>query len=321
MRNAFRLMVLALVATPAFIPAQKIKVEDELVNIERDILGADEKMKSLLTAQVAQDKKIEDLRVMLQQQATAASQVSQDMVSLQKSLTAALAAATAEQQTKVSQALVPFGSRVDGVATSVDQLNTTIAAMSDRIARLEGKLKNIDDKVSLINQPAPALPPPAPGASAPPEAPANGVPPGVTKLGVQQDAQGDFIAGKNDLALNELTNYIKWWPTDAWAPTAGTVIGQIYMRTKDYESASQAFQSVIDNYPGINEAQNALYQKGMALALWPGHKTEAVQALRDFVSMYPVNENVRSANEEIKKLTAPSAAQKQNKKAPGAKQP
>ncbi len=312
MRTAFRLMLLALVATPTFFAGQK---KDDILEIQRDVAAVDEKVRHIQAAQTEQDKKIEELRQMLQQSASASAQLTQDMAALQKSLTAALSAAMVDQQGKMSQAVAPLGSRIDGVSTGVDQLNTSFQALNDRIGRLESKIKNIDDKVSLINQPPPALPTPV---SVVPEPPANGAPAGVTRPGLQEDAQRDYQSGNDELAMKELTNYVKWFPMDAWAPTAGYTIGQLYMRGKDYESATEAFQSVIDNYPGNNQAQNALYQKGMAYAAWPGHKADALRTLNDFINMYGVNDNVPNAKAELKKLTTPSASQQKGKGGRGA---
>lgn len=320
MRNALGLMVLALLAAPSFIPAQK---KDELTELQRDIAQVDERVRDMQKSQAAQDKKIEELRGLIQQAATASGQVSTDMLALQKSLNAALTQALADDQNKLSQAVAPMGVRIDGLSTSVDQLNTTIGTMIDRIGKVEGRLKNIDDKVSLINQPPPAAPP-APVAAPAPDTTSNGVaiPAGVTKIGLQQAAEGDYSTGKDSLALSELGDYIKYYGTDAWAPRAGYLMGEIYQRAHDYDSATQAFQAVIDNYPGNNQGQDALFQKGMTLAAWgPSHKADAVQTLNDFIEMYKVNDNVPAARAELRKLTTPSSNLKQGKGRGGAKQP
>jgi TolA-binding protein len=311
MRNALCLMLLALFAIPASSPADK--KDDELAEIQRDVAQVDEEVRGLQKAQAAQAKQLEDLHTLIQQSAAASAQAAQDLAALKTALTTNIANALADQQNKITQSVAPLGSRMDNVSTSVDQLNSTIGAINDRIAALDKKLSNINDKVSTINQPPPA-PPAAPNAVPVPDTTGN-VPPGVSKPGLQEDATRDYTAGNNDMALTELANYVKYWPMDSWTPTAGYLIGMVYKRTKDYDSATQAFQSVIDNYPSNNMAQDALFQKGMALADG-NHKTDAIRTLKEFVEMYPVNDNVPNAKQELNKLTG--AAGKNSSKGRGA---
>ncbi len=300
MRKTLSVIVLALLAGAALAPADKR--DDQLLEIQRDVADVSEKVSNLQKAQAAQVKEIEDLRALVQQAAAAAAKTSQDMEALKTALTNSVNAALADQQAKMSQSItVPLGSRIDGLSTTVDQLNTSFAAMSDRITKLDKELGAINDKVSLLNAPAPAAPPPPDGAAG------NGVPPGVNKLGLQQAAQSDILSSNDEQALKELASYINYWPMDAFAPTAGYQIGMIYLNhVKDYESAAEAFQKVIDNYPGINQSQDALYQKGRALDLG-GHKKEALETLRQFVHDYPFNDNVKAAQAEISKLTGAQA--------------
>lgn len=299
MRNALSLMVVALLAIPAVAPADKR--DDELLEIQRDIAQVGEQVGNLQKTQAAQAKDLADLRALVQQAASAASQASQDMAALKTALTASVNSALADQQAKMAQSIIgPLGARIDGLSTTVDQLNTSVGAINDRMTKLDREIGAVNDKVSTINQPAPAPPPPA--GVAPDNGAANGVPPGVTKAGLEEEAQSDYLGNRDEMALKELADYVKYWPMDAWAPHAGYLMGMIYYRTKDYESAAEAFQAVIDKYPGIDQSQDALYQKARSLTAWPGHKAEAIKTFQDFVDMYPVNDNAVSARRELQTL-------------------
>jgi TolA-binding protein len=314
MRNILRFMVVALLAGATLAPADK--KDDQLLEISRDIGDLSEKVRDLQKSQAAQAKDIESLRGLIQQAVAASAQTSQDMAALKTALTSALNAALADQQTKLSQSIgVPLGSRIDTLSTSVDQLNTSFGAMNDRISALDKKLNNINDKVSTINQPPPQ-PPSAPAAAVTvPDLNTNSACPGVTKSGLQEAATADYYSAKDELALTELRNYVKCFPMDAWAPNAGYLMGMIYFRGKDYESATEAFQAVIENYPANNQAQDALFQKAKSLEMWPGHKKDAIDAFTEFINEYKVNDNVPAAKAELKKLTtAPSAPGKANAK-------
>lgn len=301
MRNILSLMLLALLASPALAPADKR--DDELLEIQRDIADVGERVRDLQKTQAAQAKEIEDLHALVQQAAMAANQASQDMTALKTALSNELA----DQQGKMSQAIsAGLGARIDGLSTTVDQLNTSFGAMSDRLGKIDKRLSDLTDKVSTLNQPAP--PPPAGnvpdnGAAANP----NGVPPGVTPASLQGDAERDYLANRDEMALTELAEYTKYFPMDSWSPMAGYMIGLIYLnRAKDYDSAADAFQAVIDHYPSNNQSQDALYQKARALEAG-GHKKEALEAFRSFVDKYPANENVGAAQSEIRKLSGAGA--------------
>ena len=303
MRNILSLMLLALFALPAVAPADKR--DDELLEIQRDVADVGERVRDLQKTQAAQAKEIEDMRALVQQAASTAAQTSKDMESLKTALTNELN----DQQGKMSQAIsAGLGARIDGLSTTIDQLNTSFSAMTDRLGKIEQHLTDLNTKVSTLNTPAPAPPPPAgtlpdAGAAANP----NGVPPGITPQSLQGDAQRDYLGNRDELAVKELSDYVKYFPMDAWSPMAGYMIGIIYLnRAKDYDSAVDAFQAVIDHYPNNTQSQDAMYQLARAQELG-GHKKEALETFRSFVEKYPANDNVPAAQGEIRKLSGAGA--------------
>src|ERR1700683_2521025 len=106
MRDTLRLLVLALVAGPAFSPAQK---KDDILEIQRDVADLAEKVRML---QKSQDDKLEALRLLVQQAATASNQVTQDMAALQRNLTASLTTTLNDQQGKLSGAVGPLATQM-----------------------------------------------------------------------------------------------------------------------------------------------------------------------------------------------------------------
>jgi TolA-binding protein len=303
MRNTLRLLVLALVAGPAFSPAQK---KDDILEIQRDLAALEERVGTL---QKSQDEKMEALGKLMQQAMTASNQVTQDMAALQRNLTTSITTTLSDQQGKVSGAVAPLSTQMAALTDSMNALSQTVTQMNGRVVALDSKLKDISDKVSTLNQPTPA--PPAPVVV--PDA--SGAPPGVTRLGLHQDAEKDYSSGYYDPALKEFANYIKYFPDDEYAPTAGYMIGMVYVQEKDYESAADAFQQVIDHYPGNNKAQDALYQKAKALEAG-AHKSDAIAAFKDFIKSYPANDYIPQAKAELNKLTAASANKSKSKIAP-----
>lgn len=294
---AIRLLVLALIAGPSFAPAQK---KDDILEIQRDVADLTDKVRTL---QKSQDDKLDALKLSLQQAVTASNQVTQDMAALQHTLTTSITATLNDQQGKVTGAVAPLAAQMDALSKSVDALNATISQMNGHLATMDSKLKDVSDKVSLLNLPAPA--PPAPAVA--PDS--SGAPAGTTRIGLQQDAERDYASGYYDQAGKEFANYIKYFPLDEYAPMAGYMMGMVYTQEKDYESAVDAFQKVIDTWPANNKAQDALYQKAKALELG-GHKSEAIAAFKDFVSRYPANDYIPQAKSELYKLQSASAKSK-----------
>jgi TolA-binding protein len=299
MRTTLRLLVLALVVGPGFAPADK-KTDESLAEIQRDVAALAEKVRTL---QNAQDEKMEALKQSLQQAVAASNQVTQDMAALQRNLTASVTATLTEQQGKISGAVAPLGTQMDTLVKSVEQLNQIITQMNNRLVTIDMKVQDVSDKVSVMNQPVAAPPP----ALVPPAE--NATPSGVNKLDLWQAAQKDYANNNDDAALKEYASYIKNFHDDENAPMAGYMIGMTYLlHFQDYDDAVDAFQHVIDTWPGNNKAQDALYQKARAYE-GGGHKPEAIAAFREFIKSYPANEYAPQAKAALAKLTAPPKSQ------------
>jgi TolA-binding protein len=311
MRTTLRLLVLALVIGPGLAPADK-KTDESLSEIQRDIAALAEQVKAL---QKLQDDKMDALKQSTQQAVAASNQVMQDMVALQRNLTASLAATLNEQQGKISGVVTPLGTQMDTLSKSVDALNQMLTQMNKQLKTMDTKLQDVSDKISVLNQPVAAPPPAAVVAPADPNAP----PPGVGKLDLWQNAQKDYANLNDDVALKEYANYIKSYHDDENAPSAGYMIGMTYLvHLKEYDAAVDAFQHVIDAWPSNNRSQDALYQKARALEAG-GHKADAIAAYREFTKSFPANDYYPVAKKELDRLTAP-AVRPQNKGKGPAKQ-
>ena len=305
------LLVLALVAGPVYSPAQK---KDDLLEIQRDIAELSERVKNL---QKGQDDKMMALQSLVQQAAAASSQVTQEMATLQKNLATTLNNSLADQNGKVSQTVGTLSTQMDALRASLDQLNQALGQMNGRLDKIDGRLKDVNDKVSTINTPPPAPPSAAGLPATAPDVSANSACPGVTRIGLHDDAERDYSSSYDDMAIKEFAQYIKCFRDDEYAPSAGYYIGMIYARQKDYDDAVDAFQKVIEAWPQNNKAQDAMYQKAMALKNG-GHKSDAITTLREFISKYPANDYNSVAKTELNKLTAAPAGAGRGKQRPSA---
>ena len=175
-----------------------------------------------------------------------------------------------------------------------------MAALASRLANLDNKLSDISSAVRTLSQPPAAPPPATPGA---PPAASNGVapPPGVSAESLWLNAFRDYSSGKDDLAMMEFNDYLKYFPTAENAASAQYYVGQLYNRAKMYDDAVQAFDAVLERYPDNPKTPDALYGKADAL-LHGGRRTEAATEFKDFLARFPTHSLARNAQAQLHEL-------------------
>ena len=290
MRNATRLLVLALAASPGYLPAQN---KSDLASIQRDIADLEDRVRQLTKSQ---DEKNAAMTALMQQALDASNRTAASLAGLQKSLTDALNASMSDQQNKIVAPIAVLKTRVDETAQDVNALRETVADLSSRLGKMDSRLNDI---YSAVTTPPVAAPPPVlqtPGAAV-----NNGVPPGVSAMSLRQDAEKDFSGANYTLALDEFAKYIKFFPTDYYAPTAQYHIGEIYMRGEQYDDAAQAFDKVVEQFPKNERTADAAYYKAVSLQK-AGHISDAKSEYRSFISNYPANEHTVQARKNLATL-------------------
>ena len=111
-------------------------------------------------------------------------------------------------------------------------------------------------------------------------------PPGVSADSLWQNANRDRSSGKDELAMNEYQDFVKYFPQSENAPAAQFYIGTLYDRAKQYEDAVQAYDAVLERYAENPHTPDALYRKGAAL-MAAGRRTDAATEFKDFLERYP----------------------------------
>ena len=190
-------------------------------------------------------------------------------------------------------------SRLDQSAEDTRAIRENVAALNSRLNTLDSKLADISSAVRAIA--ASAAPPPPPAANGAAAAPAP--PAGMTADGLWQNAFRDYSSGKDDLAMSEFTDYLKYFPQTENAAASQFYIGQIYDRAKQYDDAIEAFDAVLERYPDNPKTPDALYMKGVDLQK-AGRKADAVTEFKDFLMRYPTHTLASNAQQHIRDLTA-----------------
>jgi TolA-binding protein len=288
---ASRLLLLSIALSPAILLGQK---KEDLASIQRDIADMDDHVKQL---QKAYDVKIGELTALLQQSIDANKQMAAAMTALQHNLDQKLA----DQQTKLVAPVATLGTKVDEMSGDFRSVRENVAELVRHMNALDAKVTDISTAVRTLNNPTP--PPPAasvPGGGTAQQAP-EGPPAGWSPELAYNNAYRDYGAKKDDAALEEFAQYVKYAPQSENAPNATYYQGMIYYRGQDWADAIKAFDAVLEKYPKNPRTSESQYMKACAL-MNDGQKTAAGQEFRSFIKTYPESPRAKDAHAHLREL-------------------
>jgi TolA-binding protein len=296
----YRLAALQLVSLGCLpVPSLLAQRREDILSIQRDVAQLQDQIKQL---QTSQDQKLAALESLIKQALEQSNQASGSMAALQRTLTDRLN----DQQSKVAAPIAVLGTKVDQSADDVRAVRENLAALSNRVANLDNKLSDISSAVRTLSQP-PAVPPP-PSIGGPPAAGAAPIPPaGTSAESLWLNAFRDYSSGKDELAMMEFNDYLKYFPSAENAASAQYYVGQLYNRAKMFDDAVQAFDAVLERYPDNPKTPDALYGKADALA-HGGHKAEAAAEFKDFLARFPTHSLARNAQAQLRDLGTAAAS-------------
>jgi tol-pal system protein YbgF len=127
------------------------------------------------------------------------------------------------------------------------------------------------------------------------------------------NAVRDQTTGKYDLAMQEFTDYLKYYSNTQFASNAQYYIGDLYYKKQDYTNALQAFDNVLERFPDGNKTADAHYMKGVVLMAL-GRNDSAAREFRDVYTSYPDTDLAAKAKARLKDLGLNVAAGSASKK-------
>jgi tol-pal system protein YbgF len=182
-----------------------------------------------------------------------------------------------------------------------DQLSGQIQALNDTMDELKVRLtklsKQLEDMQAAQQSMAAQQTQAQQQAQAVAQAPAPDV--------LYNNALRDYNGGKNDLAIQEFSDYIKFYPDTDLAGNSYFYIAEVQYKTGDYQRAVANYDLVLQNFPSGNKAAAAELKKGFAL-LELGKQEEGTQALKHVIQRYPRTNEATQARERLRK-TGPAA--------------
>ncbi len=273
------LLTVFLTLSSSVLSAQK---KEDFIALQRDMAQMQDQMKEL---QKSQDEKMSALTALVQQSLEASSRLSTSLTTLQRNVETTLT----EQQSKVVGPVVALGTKMDQMSDEFRGVKENITALSSQLTKMDNKLADISSAIRTMNTP---VAPPAAGA------PAAGIPSAET---LWQNANRDVTSGKDDLAMQEYVEFLKYFSESENAPTAQYNIGTIFDRANQNEDALKAFNAVLEKFPENPRTPSALYWKGMEL-MKLDRNAEAGAAFREFLKRYPGNEDAARARKNLSTL-------------------
>jgi len=199
-------------------------------------------------------------------------------------------------QTTLQKQQADGGSKTDQLSGQIQALNDTMDEIKVRLAKVTKQLEDMQSaQQSLAAQQATQQAVQQAAASAPP--------PDV----LYNNALRDYNGGKNDLALQEFSDYVKFYPNTDLAGNCYFYLGEIQFRQANYQQAAQSYDQVLQNFPSGNKAASAQLKKGFSL-IELGKQDDGVTELKHLVQRYPHSPEALQARERLRKLGVTSSA-------------
>lgn len=209
------------------------------------------------------------------------------------------------------------GARLDSMGTQVQGLSDNVADLQARLGKLDQKLTDVQSTLQDVDSKltAPAATPTVAPSTGPPSAsgtPAPGEPPMASPMASATPPNSNVlysnglrdINGKHyDLAGQEFQDYLKYYGDTDLASNAQFYLGEIAFMQNQFQTALDAYNKVIENYPKSFKTASARMRKGFCLAEL-GQKAAAIRELRTVVRQYPGTEEAKRSAAKLKEMGA-----------------
>ncbi len=266
----------------------------EIVELQRDVAMLQDQVRNV---QKSLDEKVTSMQTLVQQTLDSVNKTNVAVALMEKSFGDAMK----QQQQQVSAPVLTVTQKLDQMSEDFRAVRESVLDMNTRMGKLDAKMADLSNLINTIKAP----PPPPPGASAAggleTQPAQSGPPPGMQAEVLYTNAVKDQTTGKYDLAMQEFTDYLKYFSNTQFASNAQFYIGDIYFRRQDYANAIQAFDNVLERFPDGNKTADAHYMKGQTLMAM-GRNDSAAREFRDVYNSYPDTDLAAKAKARLKDL-------------------
>ena len=260
------LLLLAWLAVPAW------GVSREIVQLQTQVQALQDQMTHM---QQSFDERMGVMKNLVEQSTDSMNKVAASVTDLQGSLQ--------KQQTD-------SGAHVDQISGQIQSLNDTLDELKARLAKVSKQLEDMQAaQQNVAAQQSQQTQQQQQQAQAPP--------PDV----LYNNALRDYNAAKNDLATQEFSDYVKYYPNTDLTGNSYFYLAELEFRQGNYQQAVKDYDQVLQNFPTGNKAPAAQLKKGFAL-LELGQKDGGIAELRRVIQRYPRSNEALQARDRLRKL-------------------
>jgi tol-pal system protein YbgF len=187
--------------------------------------------------------------------------------------------------------------------TKVDQLSGQIQALNDSLDELKARLARVSKQLEDMQAAQQSVAAGQAAQQAQQQALAQAPPPDV----LYNNALRDYNAAKNDLAKQEFSDYVRFYPNTDLTGNSYFYLAELAYKQGNYQEAVTNYDQVIQNFPTGNKAASSELKKGLAL-IELGKKDDGVTQLRHVIQRYPRSTEALQAKDRLRKLGVPTTA-------------
>ncbi len=182
-------------------------------------------------------------------------------------------------------------------ASHVDQLSGQLQTLNDSLDELKARLAKVSKQLEDMQSTTQSTQAQLADKQAQQQALAQAPPPDI----LYNNALRDYNGAKNELALQEFSDYIKFYPNTDLAGNCYFYLGEIQFRQGNYQQAAQSYDQVLQNFPTGSKVASAQLKKGFSL-IELGKQEDGVVELRHVIQRYPKSPEALQARERLRKL-------------------
>jgi tol-pal system protein YbgF len=270
-------VVLALISTLWLTAAPAWGASKEMIQLQTQVQQLQEQMTAM---QRSFDERMGVMKNLVEQDTDAINKVTGAINGLQ---------ATLQKQQGDS------AGHVDQLAGQLQSLNDTLDELKARLAKVSKQLEDMQSsqQSQAAQQSAQAQQDAAAKAAPPPDV-------------LYNNALRDYNGNKNDLAIQEFSDYIKYYPNTDLAGNCYFYLGEIQFRQGNFQQAAQSYDQVLQTFPTGSKAASAQLKKGFSL-IELGKQEDGVVELRRVIQRYPKSNEALQARERLRKLGVSTA--------------
>src|SRR4029077_5380788 len=260
------LLVLMAALSTGVLPAWG--VNKDMVQLQTQVQDLQDRIAHM---QQSFDERMGVMQHLIEQSTDRANKVAASVTDLQTTLQ--------KQQTDSGAHVVQLSGQIQSLNDTLDELKARLGKVSKQLEDMQAAQQSIAVQQTQQQQQASAPPPDV----------------------LYNNALRDYQAGKNDLAVQEFGDYVKYYPNTDLAGNANFYLADIQFKQGNYAAAVKSYDQVLQSFPDGTKAAAAELKKGMALVEL-GQQEAGIAALRHVIQRYPKSNEAMQARDRLRKL-------------------